>query len=99
MRGKKKTGHVHAAANRALLAGMILLLAVFLTVMYHYDLKDISALADETLEFMKSVCQRYDSYAAGNLADSQKVVYDKTKVLAEFADTDWLYRSSSPVYS
>ena len=91
MRGKKKTGHVHVAANRALFAGMILLLAVFLTVMYHYDLKDISALADETLEFMKSVCQRYDSYAAGNLADSQKVVYDKTKVLAEFADTDWLY--------
>ena len=78
-------------ANEALLIGMFLLLGIFLVVTYHNDRNDLSALADETLEFMKSVCQRYDSYAAGKLADSQKVVYDKTEVLAEFADTDWLH--------
>ena len=90
MREKKKAGHPRTA-NWVLMFGMVLLLAAFLTVVYRNDLKEISALADETLEFMKSVCQRYDSYAAGNLADRQKVVYDKTKVLAKFADIDWLH--------
>ena len=73
--------------NLMLLAGIVFLLAVFLVFVHRNDLHEISNLADETITFMESVCQRYDNYAAGNRANELKNVFDKADVLAEFTDT------------
>ena len=73
--------------NLMLLAGIVFLLAVFLVFVHRNDLHEISNLADETISFMESVCQRYDNYAAGNRASELKNAFDKADVLAEFTDT------------
>ena len=74
--------------NLMLLAGIIFLLAVFLVFVHKNDLHEISNLADETISFMESVCQRYDNYAAGNRATELKNAFDKTAGLAEFTPTE-----------
>lgn len=54
---------------------------------YETDRKDIVSLADETIDFMESVCQRYDSYAKGRYASTLKDLFDKAQGLKEFTIT------------
>ena len=73
--------------NMILLFCMAVLLAFFLMFVYETDRKDIISLADETIAFMESVCQRYDGYARGQYASTLKNIFDKTQELKEFTAT------------
>lgn len=73
--------------NIILLFCMAVLLAFFLMFVYETDRKDIISLADETIAFMESVCQRYDGYAKGQYASTLKDIFDKAQGLKEFTAT------------
>lgn len=73
--------------NMILLFCMVVLLAFFLMFVYETDRKDIISLADETIAFMESVCQRYDGYARGQYASTLKNIFDKAQNLKEFTAT------------
>ena len=73
--------------NMILLFCMAVLLAFFLMFVYETDRKDIVSLADETIAFMESVCQRYDGYARGQYASTLKDIFDKAQNLKEFMAT------------
>ena len=74
-------------ANVFLLGCMVLLLAFFLVFVRRSDREEISNVADETLAFMKSVCQRYDNYAIGQQIGDRKDVFDKVKGLSKLANS------------
>ena len=78
------------SVNLLLLGGIVSLLAFFLVFVHQSDLRTISNLADETLTFMESVCQRYDNYAAGDRTASLKAIFDKAEGLAEFTSAEKL---------
>ncbi len=69
--------------NVLLLFFMAVLLAFFLIFVYETDRKDIANIADETINFMESMCQRYDSYAKGQYASTLKNIFDKAEGLQE----------------
>ena len=69
--------------NVLLLFFMAVLLAFFLMFVYETDRKDIANIADETINFMESVCQRYDGYAKGQYASTLKNIFDKAEGLRE----------------
>ena len=73
--------------NMILLFCMAVLLAFFLMFVYETDRKDIVSLADETIAFMESVCQRYDGYSRGQYASTLKDIFDKAQNLKEFMAT------------
>ncbi|WP_432630009.1 ATP-binding protein [Brotaphodocola sp.] len=75
----------------AVLAGVsILLLLIYLGVVYKNDRKYIADLADETITFMESVCQRYDNYELGNQAKTRQDLLEKAEVLTDFVARDQL---------
>ena len=82
---QKKCGTYILHVDRTLLVCIVLVLCAFLLVITRNDKKEISNLADETLDFIESVCQRYDGYTAGTKATALKEVYDKTAGLTQFA--------------
>ena len=84
---KNKSGYFFFKPNVFLLFCMSVLLAFFLMFVYEADRKDIISIADETIDFMESVCQRYDSYAKGQSAIILKNIFDKADSLREFAST------------
>ena len=84
----EKQGFWRSYANQLLLAGMVVVLAVFLAFVYRSDCAEISNVADETLAFMRTVCQRYDDYATGRRISLLKDVFDKTNSLARMTSTD-----------
>ena len=90
------TERTHSAAahpyrpNLALLAAMAVLLVVFLGFVVQADQKEISSLADDTIDFLISVCQRYDDYAAGQDAADLNSVLNKTQGIARFASAELL---------
>lgn len=69
--------------NVLLLFLMAVLLAFFLMFVYETDRKDIANVADETINFMESMCQRYDSYSKGQYASTLKGIFDKAEGLRE----------------
>jgi len=69
----------------SLLACFIVLLAVFLFTVVQNDQRDISTLADETISFLETLCQRYDDYDAGQAAADLNTVLNKTQGLTEFS--------------
>ena len=85
MRGRRRL-HI----DRTFLVCIVLVLCAFLLVMYRNDKKEISNLADETLDFLESVCQRYDGYTAGGKATALKEVYDKTFGLTQYVSDETL---------
>ena len=86
MQNKNKTGSfLHRCSTQLILAAMALLLVGFLVFAYHADQDAISAVADETLSFMRAVCQRYDNYAAGTRTSELKASFDKANGLADLA--------------
>lgn len=92
MKNKKENagGRLLLRPNILLLLCMAVLLLFFLIFMYETDRRDIASLADETLEFMASVCQRYDGYAKGHYAAELKDIFDKAEGLREFTITERL---------
>lgn len=69
----------------AFLAGIgILLLGIYLAVVCKDDRKYIADLADETIAFMESVCQRYDNYSLGNQSKVRQDLLEKADVLTDF---------------
>ena len=54
------------------------------------DVQQIGRLADETLSFLETVCQRYDGYASGQTATRLKDVYDKNQGVRTFATSQEL---------
>ena len=92
MKNKKESseGMLLLRPNILLLFCMAVLLAFFLMFVYETDRKDIASLADETIGFMKSVCQRYDGYARGRYAATLKDIFDKAEGLKEFTITERL---------
>lgn len=84
----KPRSFLHRWANQLMMGTMVLLLAVFLVVVHNSDLDNISFVADETLSFMRSVCQRYDGYATGHRISALKDIYDKANGLASLAPTE-----------
>ena len=91
-----RTERTHSAAahpyrpNLALLAAMAVLLVVFLGFVVQADQKEISSLADDTIDFLISVCQRYDDYASGQDAADLNSVLNKTQGIARFASAELL---------
>lgn len=77
-----------------LLAAIFVLLALFLLAVLQNDQRDISLLADETTDFLETLCRRYDNYAAGQAASDLNVVLNKTRGLAEFAPDEMLCSQS-----
>lgn len=71
--------------DKVFLVGSIFLVILFLIFVHKGDRKDIANLADETIDFLESVCQRYDNYAQGQKSTTLKDILDKTEGLAEFA--------------
>lgn len=92
MRDKKseKGSFLHRYATPLLLLLVVVFLGVFLAFVRHSDTVEIGSIADETLDFMRSVCIRYDNYAVGRRASGLKDLYDKTNGLAKLNDTDEL---------
>lgn len=84
----EKASLLHRYANQLLLGLIVVMLGVFLAAVHHSDRMDISNVADETLLFIKSVCQRYDNYAVGRRASDLKDIYDKAGGLAKLADVE-----------
>lgn len=75
----------------AVLAGVsILLLLVYLAVVYKNDRRYIADLADETIAFMESVCQRYDNYELGSQAKIRQGLLEKADTLTYFIPRDQL---------
>ena len=92
-----RTKHPHFQPRRrlrhpdiALFALMAMLLLLFLGFVFRSDQKEIGSLADETIDFLTSVCQRYDDYAAGQDASDLNSVLNKTLGIAEFASPELL---------
>ena len=71
--------------ERGILICIIVLLCFFLVTVIQADQRDTSDLADETIDFLKTLCQRYDNYADGQDAAELNIVLNKTLALAEFA--------------
>lgn len=71
--------------ERGILICIIVLLCFFLVTVIQADQRDTSDLADETIDFLKTLCQRYDNYADGQDAAELNIVLNKTLSLAEFA--------------
>lgn len=69
--------------NVLLLFLMAILLAFFLMFVYETDRRDIANVADETINFMESMCQRYDTYSKGQYASTLKAIFDKAEGLRE----------------
>lgn len=69
--------------NVLLLFLMAILLAFFLMFVYETDRKDIANVADETINFMESMCLRYDTYSKGQYASTLKGIFDKAEGLRE----------------
>lgn len=82
--------HWYFQIDKVFLIGLIFLVILFLVVVHKGDRKDIAGLADETLGFLESVCQRYDNYAEGQKSATLKDIYDKTRGLLGFASTEML---------
>lgn len=76
--------------NILLFGCMVALLAFFLMFVYETDRKDVANLADETIHFLESVCQRYDSYMEGQHAVILKDIFDKAEGLRQFTVTERL---------
>ena len=70
--------------RRMILLCVFALFFAFLFVTVKNDKKSISSLADETLDFLESVCKRYDGYTVGNSAEMLKEVYDKANSLTGY---------------
>ena len=77
-------------SNVFLLICMVLLFLVFLGFVGKADQKEVNSLAGETISFLETVCQRYDSYAYGQTADVLKDIFDKAEGVREFATTEEL---------
>lgn len=84
---KKVSEFLHRSVDPLLFIGMIVVLGAFLTFFRHNDLKEVSRLADETLDFMRTVCRRYDNYALGDRITSLNDIFNKTNGLANLAET------------
>lgn len=69
--------------NVLLLFLMAILLVFFLMFVYETDRKDIANVADETINFMESMCLRYDTYSKGQYASTLKGIFDKAEGLRE----------------
>ena len=82
MQKKQKTGLMNYA-DRFLLIGVTIFFCFFLLVVYRADRRDIEKLADETIDFLETVCQRYDGYAEGQKAARLKDVQDKAVGLSK----------------
>ena len=76
--------------NVFVLTGMILLFLIFLIFVGKADQREVNSLAGETISFLETVCQRYDSYAYGQTADVLKDIFDKAEGVREFATTEEL---------
>ncbi len=85
--------HWYFQIDKVFLIGLIFLVFLFLAVVHKGDRKDIINLADETLEFLESVCQRYDNYAEGQKSAALKEILDKAEGLAEFVSSKNLENS------
>lgn len=73
------------------LAGIsILLLLIYLMMVYRNDRRYIADLADETITFMESVCQRYDNYELGSQAKVRQSLLEKADILTDFVSRDQL---------
>lgn len=85
MKNKKEqdSGTLLLKPNVLLLFFMAVLLAFFLMFVYGEDRKEIASIADETINFMESMCQRYDGYARGQYASTLKGIFDKAEGLRE----------------
>ena len=68
----------------AVVVWVIALFSGVILVVGRNDKKEISALADETLNFIEAICERYDGYEAGDKAEALKEVLDKTEGVAEW---------------
>ena len=88
---RKKSWYMRS--NAFLLFLMILLLALFLTYVYKADRREISSLADETISFLETVCQRYDNYGLGQRAAALKDTLDKAEGLRDFISAEKLENS------
>lgn len=77
-------------SNKVLLGCVVLLLAFFLIYVYKADRKEVSSLADETISFLETVCQRYDNYALGQRSASLKDTLDKAEGLRDFISEERL---------
>lgn len=84
---QKKLIHRFFYPNTILFSCMIILLVFFLLFVHETDRKDVSNLADETIDFLESVCQRYDGYAEGQHAVILKDIFDKAEGLRQFTAT------------
>ena len=97
---KAETAHLRRKGffhlERGFLLCVIVLLAFFLVAVVQNDQRDISNLADETIDFLETLCQRYDDYDAGQAAADLNIVLNKTRGLTEFAP-DYLLSSQSYV--
>lgn len=87
---QNKLVHRFFCPNILLFGCMIALLAFFLVFVYETDRKEVSNLADETIDFIESVCQRYDSYTEGQHAVVLKDIFDKAEGLRQFTVTERL---------
>ena len=69
----------------AVLTGIgILMLGIYLLVVCRDDRRYIADLADETISFIESVCQRYDNYSLGNQSKVRQDLLEKADVLTDF---------------
>lgn len=87
---KPSEKHWYFQIDKVFLLFLILLVALFLVIVHKGDRKDIAGLADETIDFLESVCQRYDNYAEGQKSATLKDIFDKAQGLAEFASAEKL---------
>lgn len=84
----KRKKNLYIRSNVILLICVILLLIFFLIYVYKADRKEVSGLADETISFLETVCQRYDNYALGQRADALKDILDKVEGLRDFTSEE-----------
>lgn len=95
MKGKKGIilGKFNIRVDKLLKNVIVLLFVFFMVFVYRNDKSDASVLAGETIEFLKTVCQRYDRYEIGRKASALNTVYEKSRWLAGYTSTDNLQSS------
>lgn len=59
------------------------------------DIDAVSQMAEETITFLKGVCQRYDNHRIGNDTDARENLLDKSKILREYMSEEFLQDDKS----
>lgn len=86
--GKTNQKNRYFRTNAVLFFCILLLFVFFLIYVYRTDRKEAANLADETIAFLETVCQRYDRYAQGESAAALETILNKAQALREFMEDD-----------